>query len=158
MRGGAPAERLGRRLAERLAGWLIGRACRHLPAAARPERGREWTAELPAILADPDVPSGLLRSARALRFAAGTVRTARRQHGVFRGQLTGADARSAGVRLFSCASLWLAAVCLVRIGAVLHIPPLHGTWIALVLLAAAAVELFALAQLIKLVRWLCQHD
>ena len=133
------------------------------PAPARRGAGRsasrEWTAELPAILADPDVRSGLLRSARALRFAVGTIRTARREHGVFRGQLTGADARSAGVRLFSCASLWLAAVCLVRLGAVLHIPAPHGTWaIALVVLAAAAVDLFALAQLIKLVRWLCQHD
>jgi hypothetical protein len=149
---------LGQRRAARLAGWLIGRACRHLPAAAREERGREWTAELPAILADPDVRSALLRSARAVRFAAGTIRTARRQHGVFRGQLTGADARSAGARLFVCCSLWLAVVCLVRIGGALHLPPLHGIWIALVVLAAAAVELFALAQVIKLVRWLCQHD
>jgi hypothetical protein len=149
---------LAQRLAEPLAGWLIGRACRHLPAAAREERAREWTAELPAILADPDVRPALLRSARAVRFAAGTVRTARREHGVFRGQLTGADARSAGLRLFVCASLWLAAVCLVRIGAVLHVPPLHGIWIVLVVLAGAAAELFALAQVIKLVRWLCQHD
>jgi hypothetical protein len=149
---------LAQRLAEPLAGWLIGRACRHLPAAAREERGREWTAELPAILADPDVHPALLRSARAVRFAAGTIRTARREHGVFRGRLAGADARSAGVRLFVCGSLWLAVVCLVRIGAVLHIPAPHGIWIALVVLAAAAVELFALAQVIKLVRWLCQHD
>jgi hypothetical protein len=77
---------------------------------------------------------------------------------VFRGRLTGADARSAGVRLFVCGSLWLAAVCVVRLGALLHIPPLPGTWIALVLLPAAALDLFALAQMIKLVRWLCQHD
>jgi hypothetical protein len=148
-------------LVQRLAGWLIGRAGRHLPAAARAEREREWTAELPAILADPDVRSGLLRSARALRFALGTIRTARREHGVFRGRLTGADARSAGVRLFGCASLWLAAVCLVRLGAVLHIPAPHGAWAwagALVVLAAACLDLFALAQVIKLVRWLCQHD
>ncbi len=148
-------------LVQRAAGGLIGRAGRHLPAAAREEREREWTAELPAILADPDVPSRLLRSARALRFAAGTIRTARRGHGVFRGRLTGADARSAGVRLFGCASLWLAAVCVVRLGAVLHIPAPHGAWAwvgPLLVLAAAAVELFALAQVIKLVRWLCQHD
>ncbi len=157
MRGEVAAQRLAERLAGWLAEWLIGRACRHLPAAARAERGREWTAELPAILADPEVRPGLRRSARALRFAAGTIRTARREHGVFRGRLTGADARAAGARLFMCASLWLAAVCLVRLGAVLHVPPLHGTWIALVVLAAAAVELFALAQAIKLVRWLCQH-
>ena len=157
MRGDVLAQRLAGLLAE----WLIGRACRHLPATAREERGREWTAELPAILADPDVPSGLLRSARALRFAAGTVRTARRQHGVFRGQLTGADARSAGVRLFICGSIWLAAVCLVRLGAVLHIPAPRGTWVwvgPLFVLASAALDLFALAQFIELVRWLCQHD
>lgn len=158
MRGDVLAQRLAARLAGWLAEWLIGRACRHLPAGVRAERGREWTAELPAILADQDVHPALLRSARALRFAAGTIRTARREHGVFRGQLTGADARSAGVRLFVCASLWLAVVCLVRIGAGLRIPPPHGIWIALVVLAAAAVDLFALAQVIKLVRWLCQHD
>jgi hypothetical protein len=154
MRGDVPAQRL----AERLAGWLIGRACRHLPAATRAERGREWTAELPAILADPDVRPGLRRSARALRFAAGTIRTARREHGVFRGRLTGADARAAGARLFMCASLWLAAVCVVRVGAALHLRAPHGIWAAPLVPAAVAIELFALAQAIKLVRWLCQHD
>ena len=158
MRGDAAAQQLAERLAGRLAEWMIGRASRHLPAAAREERGREWTAELPAILADPDVRPGLLRSARALRFAAGTIRTARREHGVFRGQLTGADARSAGVRLFLCASLWLAVVCLVRLGAVLHLQAPHGIWAAPLVPAAIAVELFAAAQVIKLVRWLCQHD
>jgi hypothetical protein len=158
MRGDVPAQRLAERLAGWLAEWLIGRACRHLPAATRAERGWEWTAELPAILADPDVRPGLPRSARALRFAAGTIRTARREHGVFRGRLTGADARAAGVRLFICASLWLAAVCLVRVGAVLHLRAPHGIWAAPLVPAAVAVELFALAQAIKLVRWLCQHD
>jgi hypothetical protein len=137
--------------------YLIRRACRHLPAGARDERYREWTAELPAILADPDVRPAL-RQARALRFAVGAIRTAHREHGVFRGKLTGADARSAGIRLFGCAGLWLAAVGLVRIGAVLHIPAPHGIWAAPIPLAAAAVELFGLAQVIKLVRWLCQHD
>jgi hypothetical protein len=142
---------------QRAAEYLIGRACRHLAADVRGDRYREWTAELPAILADPGVRR-VRRDARALRFAAGTIRTARREHGVFRGQLTGADARSAGIRVFVCASLWLAAVCLVRVGAVLHLPAPHGIWIGLLVLAAAAIELFALAQVIKLVRWLCQHD
>lgn len=139
---------------QRIAEYLIRRASRHWPAGARDERYREWTAELPAILADPDVRP-VPRQSRALRFAVGTIRTARREHGVFRGQLTGADARSAGIRLFGCASLWLAAVCLVRIGAVLHIPAPHGFWAAPLVPAAVAVELFALAQVIKLVRWLC---
>jgi hypothetical protein len=158
MRGEVAAQRLAERLAGWLAEWLIGRACRHLPTAARAERGREWTAELPAILADPEVRPGLRRSARALRFAAGTIRTARREHGVFRGRLTGADARAAGARLFMCASLWLAAVCAVRVGAALHLRAPHGIWAAPLVPAAVAVELFALAQVIKLVRWLCQHD
>ncbi len=145
---------------QRVAEYLIRRACRQLSAGVRDDRYREWTAELPAVLADPGVRP-VLRQARALRFAAGTIRTARREHGVFRGRLTGADARSAGVRLFGCASLWLAAVCLVRLGAVLHIPAPHGAWVwagPLVVLAAAGLDLFALAQVIKLVRWLCQHD
>ncbi len=146
-----------RPLTQRIAEWLIGRAGRHLPAASRDGRYREWTAELPAILADPDVRP-VLRQVRALRFAGGTIRTARREHGIFRGQLTGADARAAGVRLFLTASLWLAAVCVVRIGAVLKIPAPHGIWIAPIFLAGAAIDLFAMAQLIKLVRWLCQPD
>jgi hypothetical protein len=148
-----------RPLAQHLSEWLIGRARRHLPAPAGDERYREWTAELPAILADPEVRPALLRSARALRFAVGTIRTARREHGIFRGQLTVADARSAGARLFISAGLWLAAVCLIRIGAVLHIPAPRGFWaVAPLLLASVANQLFALAQVIKLVRWLCQHD
>ncbi|MGP7996860.1 MAG: hypothetical protein ACLPKI_05970 [Streptosporangiaceae bacterium] len=144
--------------AQRAAEYLIGRACRHLPAGTGDERGREWAAELPAILHDPDVRPALLRSARVLRFAAGTIRTARRDHGVFRGRLTTTDARAAGARLFLCFGLWLAAVCLVRLGATLGIPAPHGIWTALVVLAAAVTDLFAAAQIIKLVRWLCQHD
>jgi hypothetical protein len=146
-----------RPVSQRAAEYLIRRACRRLPAGARDERYREWAAELPAILADPDLRPAV-RQTRAVRFAVGTIRTARREHGVFRGRLTGADARSAGVRLFGCMGLWLAAVCLVRIGAVLHIPAPHGFWAAPPVVAAAAVELFGLAQVIKLVRWLCQHD
>jgi Phospholipase_D-nuclease N-terminal len=63
---------------QRLANHLIRRACRRLPGEAGDERYREWAAELPAILADPDVGSGLRRSARALSYAAGVSRCARR--------------------------------------------------------------------------------
>jgi hypothetical protein len=62
---------------ERLAEGLIRRACRRLPGEAGDERYREWAAELPAILADSDVGSGVRRSARALRYAAGVSRCAR---------------------------------------------------------------------------------
>ena len=147
-----------RPLTQRIAEWLIGRAGRHLPAAAGMGGTGNGRPSSPAILADPDVRP-VLRQVRALRFAGGTIRTApRREHGIFRGQLTGADARAAGVRLFLSASLWLAAICVVRIGAVLKIPAPHGIWIAPIFLAGAAIDLFAMAQLIKLVRWLCQPD
>jgi hypothetical protein len=39
----------------RLGEYLVGRACRGLPAEERDERYREWTAELPAILHDPGI-------------------------------------------------------------------------------------------------------
>jgi hypothetical protein len=63
---------------ERLAEGLIRRACRRLPGEAGDERYREWTAELPAIMSDSDVGSGVRRSARALRYAAGISRCTRR--------------------------------------------------------------------------------
>jgi len=64
--------------AQRVAEHLIARACRRLPGEAGNERYREWAAELPAILSDSDVSSGMRRSARALRYAAGISRCARR--------------------------------------------------------------------------------
>jgi Phospholipase_D-nuclease N-terminal len=67
---------------QRLADRLIRRSCRRLPGEAGDERYREWAAELPAILADPDVGSGVgsgvRRSARALGYAAGISRCTRR--------------------------------------------------------------------------------
>jgi hypothetical protein len=64
--------------AQRLADHMIRRACRRLPGEAGDERYREWTAELPAILADPDIGPGVRRCARALGYAAGISRCARR--------------------------------------------------------------------------------
>jgi hypothetical protein len=70
----------GRPRAQRLAERLIRRACRHLPDDMRDERYREWAAELPAILHDPDIRFALLRSARALIYAAGISRSTRHPH------------------------------------------------------------------------------
>ncbi len=53
-------------LAER----MIRFACRRLPEADRDERYREWTAELPAILNDPDIRPAPRRALRVLLFAA----------------------------------------------------------------------------------------
>jgi hypothetical protein len=58
----------------RIGEYLIARACQHLSAEARDERYREWVAELPAILRDPDVRPAARRAARMLRYASGTIR------------------------------------------------------------------------------------
>jgi hypothetical protein len=63
-------------LVQRAAEQLIWSACRRLPADVREERYREWTAELPAILDDPDVRFPIVRGVRTLRFAASTQRSA----------------------------------------------------------------------------------
>lgn len=54
----------------RLADRLIRHAVRPLPESDRAERYREWIAEVPAILADPDVRPALRRAFRALLYAA----------------------------------------------------------------------------------------
>lgn len=64
----------GERRVLRIGEYLIARACRHLPAETRDERYREWVAELPAILRDPDVRPAARRAARMLGYASGTIR------------------------------------------------------------------------------------
>jgi hypothetical protein len=54
--------------------YLVGRSCRHLPSSIRDERYREWTAELPAILDDPDTKPAWRRAVRMLYYAADTIR------------------------------------------------------------------------------------
>lgn len=56
--------------AERLARWLIRRACSRLPGETRDGRYREWTAELHAIMHDRQVRSRARRCARGLLYAA----------------------------------------------------------------------------------------
>jgi hypothetical protein len=63
---------------QRLAEYLLRRACRRLPEGVREERYREWAGELPAILTDPDVRWQARRTARALLFAVDHARTVRR--------------------------------------------------------------------------------
>jgi DivIVA domain-containing protein len=64
----------GERRLLRIGEYLIACACRHLPDEKRDERYREWAAELPAILHDPDVRPAARRAARMLRYASGTIR------------------------------------------------------------------------------------
>ena len=63
----------GERRLLRLGEYLIACACRRLPAETRDERYREWAAELPAILRDPDTRLAARRAARMLGYAAGTL-------------------------------------------------------------------------------------
>ena len=68
----------GTRPVQLVAERLIRAACRRLPADARAERFREWTAELPAILDDESIRPSWLRGMRALAFCAGISRATRR--------------------------------------------------------------------------------
>ncbi len=63
---------------QRICERFIRAACRRLPEDVRAERGREWAAELPAILDDQSVRPGLRRAVRALTYSAGIARTTRR--------------------------------------------------------------------------------
>ena len=66
----------GERQLLRLGEYLVGRACQRLPQEAREERYREWAAELPAILHDPQIRLAPRRAARMLGYAADTLRGA----------------------------------------------------------------------------------
>jgi hypothetical protein len=64
----------GERRLLRLGEYLVRRACQQLPPDAREEQYREWAAELPAILHDPQVRPAPRRAARMLGYAADTLR------------------------------------------------------------------------------------
>jgi hypothetical protein len=94
----------GERWLLRMGEFLVGRAARHLPTAARVERYQEWAAELPVILGDPEIKPAAARAARMLWFAADTLRGAAlgpgpaRRGGAHRGSASmGKDARWLGV-------------------------------------------------------------
>jgi hypothetical protein len=64
----------GERHLLRLGEYLVRRACQRLPRDTREERCREWTAELPAILHDPQVRFAPWRAVCMLGYAADTLR------------------------------------------------------------------------------------
>ena len=141
-----------RPVAQRAAEHLIRRACRRLPGGTRDERYREWAAEVPAILHDPDIRVAPLRSARALRFAAGTFISARRTPGAIRYQPDTAAPASAGVRLLISVGIWI-----VGAGVLTAFPP-RGFWIMVTVAASVFNSGFALIQEVKLVLWFCRRD
>ncbi len=64
----------GARQRLRLGEFLVHRVCQRLPPDIREERYREWVAELPAILHDPQVRLVPRRAVRMLGYAADTLR------------------------------------------------------------------------------------
>jgi hypothetical protein len=95
----------GERQLLRIGEYLISRACQRLPSEMRDERCREWTAELPAILRDPDVRLASHRAVRMLHYAIGTIRGAALAPGNGRRRLT--VLMTALIGLFSINSLVL---------------------------------------------------
>ena len=102
MRGEARLLRIGE--------YLIGRASRLLPAEIRDERSREWTAELPAILRDPDTRLAVHRAARMLRYAAGTLWGSALAPSRARGRLTAVMATVVGLFLANSLALVITSI------------------------------------------------
>jgi hypothetical protein len=99
----------GERWLLRAGEFLVRRAARHLPAAARDERYREWAAELPVILGDPEIKPAAARAARMLWFAADTVRGAALGPGPARHR--GAHRGGAGFKNARKSARWLGEGC-----------------------------------------------
>jgi hypothetical protein len=132
---------------QRVATYLIRRACRRLPQDIRGERFREWAAELPAILDDPDIRLPALRTARALRFAAGTRTSARLL--LRTGGRTSRPRLPRGVLLVSAAvAIWVAG------SEVSDAYPLSGEWSYLYVAAGAVSETLAILAVVRAIRWL----
>jgi hypothetical protein len=131
----------------RLAEFLIRRASRRLPADVGAERYQEWAAELPAILSDPDIRFAPRRTARALRYAAGTRASART---LFREQGQVGRARLPGAVLLATAAvvIWAAAV------QVSDTYPLNGSWNYLYVAVGAVSETLAILAVVRAIRWM----
>jgi hypothetical protein len=143
---------------QRIAERLIRASCRRLPGELRAERCREWSAELPAILHDDTIRSGLIRSMRALSYSVGVSTATRR---LSRGDGRSRSARASGwrdgaihvrpgnlaVRVTVGLLAWLLTVFL-AVSLLRAFPP-HGWAVAISLVPAAAFAVFCLADLAR---------
>jgi hypothetical protein len=151
-----------RSLALRVAERVVRSGCRGLPGDVGGERYREWTAELDAILRDPDVTSAPARAARMLRYAAGTYRAGRRLRGMVgrpRPATSGWASRSRrrpvtwpalpdGVFLgIAAIAIWVVVILLVRT----H-PPV-GDWNVLGIAGGFVSDTLALLAVVRFIRW-----
>jgi hypothetical protein len=93
----------------RIGEFLVGLACRRLSRRVRDERHREWAAELPVILHDPEIRFSGRRAARMLAYSLGTVRGAA-SPGRHRGRrrITGRTILAGATLIFMPAGLGLA--------------------------------------------------
>lgn len=136
--------RTGRPGPQRIAEYLIRRACRRLPAGAADDRYREWIAEARAILDDRATRPEALRLVRALRYAAGIARCTHHP------QLAGQDNQPGSVarRLALGVAIYLAVVGLF-IGLNQAFRP-QGPWpLAAVVACCACFDAFCLADLAR---------
>ncbi len=136
-----------RDIVQRIAEYLIRRACRHLPDDIRDERCREWTSELPAILHDPAARFAPLRFARALFYAADTGRSARSLRRAARGPLVMTRAALI-LRLIAGVSIYLSVVGL-TIGLILLFHPDNAWPLALLFVAGAGFVALCLTSLAR---------
>jgi hypothetical protein len=121
----------------RIGEYLIGCASRLLPGEIRDERRREWTAELPAILRDPDTRRPARRAAHMLRYAAGTVWGTALAPGCARGRLTAVMAVVVGLLTAD-----FLALLPISVWGVVKAP---GDWVHYYWIATSATFLIALA-------------
>ena len=143
---------------QRIAERLIRASCRRLPGELRAERCREWSAELPAILHDETIRSGLIRALRALSYSVGVSTATRR---LSRGAGRSRSARASGwrdgaihvrpgnlaVRATVGLVAWLLTVFL-AVSLLGAFPP-HGWAVVISLVPAAAFAVFCLADLAR---------
>jgi hypothetical protein len=136
-----------RPFAQRIAEYLIHRACRHLPDDIRDERCREWTSELPAILDDPAVRFAPLRSASALFYAVDSARSTCSLHRATRGSLT-LTREALILRTIAGVRIYLSVVALTIVLIMLSHP--DNAWpLALIFVAAAGFVTLCLTSLAR---------
>lgn len=123
----------GQRRLLRVGEYLIACAARLLPREIRDERYREWAAELPAILCDPDTRLAVHRAVRMLGYAAGTIWGTALAHRGARGRLTAVMAVVAG--LYIADSLWLVVW---HVWDAAHAP---GDWVNYLWIALGSINL-----------------
>ncbi|HSZ41406.1 MAG TPA: PLDc N-terminal domain-containing protein [Trebonia sp.] len=139
---------------QRIAELVIRGSCRRLPEDQRAERGREWSAELPAILSDTSVRPAFRRGLRALGYTAGiAVSTGRlRRAAAGAGNRSGgavhARPASAAFRAARGLAIWL-AIAGAFVG-VLSAIPHPGAWpIAIGLALAVPFAAYCLADIAR---------